>query len=123
MDLKDCAKCGKIFARDLLGPLETGEFGVLSFDRRPKTCAPGVAGRGLVSGAGRLGAIPDWKRFQVERVVLACAACGGAVKTAEPPPIWKTAREAWATWKTEDGGAEWIKLAPAHVKKRLGLLK
>lgn len=114
--LRECAVCEKVFDRAALGPLEAGDW-VRRWDTRVKTCAPGVAGRGLVGGRAVLGAFPVWKACKLEKIVLACASCGGAVAPAPPPPTWKAANAAWAAWKTLPGGAEWGRLAPRRFRR------
>lgn len=70
-----------------------------------------------------MGVFPEWKRVMLDKIVLACKGCGGDVKPAAEAPLWKRSQEAWASWKAQDGGAEWIKFAPYGVKLKLGLVK
>lgn len=112
----ECAQCHKLFPRDQLGPRPTGEPAVWFFDRRPRGTRPGQPGRGVPQS--RVGAFPDWCRVvKDERYELACRACGGVVvEPVAPKPLWKAAREAWAEWKTTEGGGEWGKLAPRKLR-------
>lgn len=118
--LGECKVCGKIFARDLLGPKDLGTRTPIVWDARPRTCAPGQAGRGLTAGTARLGLFPEWKRATLANIVLACRGCGGAVAPPPQPPIWKASNSAWLDWQNQDGGAEWVKMAPLHLKRKMG---
>lgn len=128
--LGECAECGRIFRVAQLGPKETGGLVPRRWDTRPKTAGPGLAGRGLDSGKGRLGAFPEWKGCLLPEVVRCCAGCGGAVgfkmgpdgelePNPEPVPVktWLAANDAWANWSKLPGGGEWGKFAPRRFRK------
>lgn len=116
--LGECSVCSKIFRTAQLGPLETGNLQARRWDTRAKTAGPGLPGRGLESGKGRLGAFPEWKGCLIPEVVRACAGCGGVLAPEVlPVKTWVGANEAWANWKNLDGGAEWGKFAPKKFRK------
>lgn len=69
--LADCHVCKKTFARDRLGPLDTGTRQPIFWDERHKTF-----------GGARIGAEPQWRRMTIPKILRACAGCGGDV-----PPI------------------------------------
>lgn len=116
--LSECQVCHKVFRTAQLGPLETGGIVARRWDERPKTGGPGVPNRGLDSGKGRLGAFPQWKACRVPEVVRACESCGGHIAPeVVPVKTWVAANEAWASWKTLDGGGDWGKFAPKKFRK------
>lgn len=87
--VKECEVCRKMCEREDVAFVPDGSKIWLAFDKRP-----------VGPAKWRIGA-PHWGKLPLAGGEWACWRCRGVARPSPPPPLWRQARDAWATCPPE----------------------